>query len=93
MSKPDPKQIEFHATVGIHRDQIADAKFNIINAKQDAQAQELGLLIAHTKGWKTEPMNEMHVSSLDLYVFTKMELKDYVDACIKQKLIDFSERI
>jgi hypothetical protein len=93
MSKPDMKKIEFHATVGIHRDQIKSAKFNIINAEQDHRAREMGILIAQTKGWKTEPVDDMHVSRLDLYVFTPTELKDYVDACLKQKLIDFSERV
>jgi hypothetical protein len=93
MSKPSADKIEFHANVAIDREQIKQAKFNIINAKQDTQARELGLLIARTKGWKTHPAGDLHISELDLYVFTRNELKDYVDACIKEKLIIFSERV
>lgn len=82
-------KIEFHATIGIDRKQIVDSKTNIIDLRQHQQAQELGVLIAKTKGWETLPIDDMHVSRLDLYIFTREELVDFINE--RLKLSTFSE--
>lgn len=87
MSKPDQNKIEFHAVVVTDREQIEQAKFNILNHRQDNQARELGLLIAQTKGWKSKPTGDTYTSHLDLYVFTRNELHDYMDSVFKEKLL------
>ena len=86
MSKPSQDKIEFHAVVAIDREEMKRSKVNIINYKQEAQASDLGRLIAKTKGWISHAEGSMFVSKLDLYVFTRNELQDYIDAVFKAKL-------
>lgn len=92
MNKPDLNKIEFHAHVAVDREQIKQAKFDILKAKKDRQAEEFGRLIADTKGWKMEPEGPLAVCRLDVFVLTRNELRDWMDYHTKQKLIEMSNR-
>jgi hypothetical protein len=92
MSKPNMDKIEFHATVAVDRGEIAQSKGDVLMWRKDKQAMDLGKLIADTKGWKMNPAANLVICHLDLYVFTKIELWDFIDYRIKQKLIEMAGR-
>ena len=90
-------EIEFHITVAVSKVEMQESKdMKVIDYKKERQAAEFGMLIMKEKGWKqVEPDQDGIgiIASQRLFIFTPNELKDYIDTKLKQKLIDFSERV
>jgi hypothetical protein len=86
-------EIKFGVSFAVTTQDIALAKFDVLARQKEKFARDLGVKIMQAKGWKMRPGGELAICEQTLYVFTPNELRDYVDAKLKQKLIDFSERI
>lgn len=85
-------EIRFGATVAVDKEQIKQSKTNILAHRKEEVAQTLGPKIAKAKGWNMRPEGNTVICEMSLYVFTPNELRLFLDAKMKQKLIDMSQR-
>lgn len=90
-------EIEFHINVSVSKIEMQESKdMRVVEYKKERQAADFGVLIMKEKGWRQiEPDQDGVgiIASQRLFIFTPNELRDYIDAKLKQKLIDFSERV
>lgn len=86
-------EIEFGCTASVTKEEIKTHKADILAYRREKQAADLGVLIAKEKGWQMKRQGDIAISTLILYVFTPNELRDFIDAKLKKKLIELSERV
>lgn len=86
-------EIKFGAASAVNKEQIQQSKMDIIKYKQTQAAHDLGEKICDVKGWKMRPEGDLCISEINLYVFTPLELKNYIEAKIKSHLLLMAERV
>lgn len=80
-------EIAFGAGVCVTKQLVDEAKtHDFVDYKKEGAARDLGMKIAEEKGWDVREDGDLIFMDMRLYVFTPMELKDYMDAKFKAKL-------
>lgn len=92
MSLSDIKtDIKFGATSTVTKTQIAESKFDILGRQRERAAEDLGREIAKVKGWQMCPEGDLAISELRLYVFAPNELRDFLDAKLKKRMLELAQ--
>lgn len=79
-------EIKFGATSFCTKEEVEHYRGEIKIWRRYRIAEELGRKIAEAKGWTEREDSMGNISSINLYVFTASELKDFMDAKFKAKL-------
>jgi hypothetical protein len=85
-------EIKFGATFAVDKFQVKQSKGDVIEYSKSKAARALGEEIAKAKGFKMYPEDDMVRGEILVYAFTVNELRDFIEAKLKQKLINMSQR-
>lgn len=85
-------EIQFGATFAVNKWDVKQSKSDVIAWHKDRAGHALGREIIKAKGFKMYPEDDLLRGEITIYAFAVNELRDYIDAKIKQSLLEMATR-